>query len=92
MELQALEGYFTNGHFYQNGNRVHLPEHQLVIVNLLGIPVNIDESSYADKEFWDVFDKMLLDSADEELSQDSFPRTTLERELVFLKDDGTGEM
>ena len=84
MELQALEGYFNNGQFYQNGNKVQLPERQLVIVNMLGIPISIDESRQADKEFWEAFDKMLADSADEELSLDNFPRTTLKKEFVSL--------
>jgi hypothetical protein len=91
MELQAVEGYFNNGHFYQNGNRVQLPERQLVIVNMLGIPINIDETGQADIEFWKEFDNLLADSADEELSIEDFPRTSLHKKLVVLDDDGVGE-
>ena len=80
MEVQAIHGYFSNGNFYQQGRKVSLPEHQLVIVNVLGIPVDIDDTKQKDASFWEEFDRMLADSADEELSLDDFPRNTLNRE------------
>ena len=44
------------GGFYQQGRRVPLPEHQLVIVNVLDIPVDVDETKKADIAFWEEFD------------------------------------
>jgi hypothetical protein len=72
MKLQAMQGYFNKGDFYQHGNKVQLPELQLVIVNMLGIPINIDEVKKGEVNFWKEFDKMLADSTDEELSFDDF--------------------
>ena len=79
MEVQTIQGYFNNGYFYQQGRRVPLPERQLVIVNVLGIPVDIDDTKQRDSVFWEEFDKMLADSSYEELPLDDFPRTTLGR-------------
>ena len=86
MEVQTIHGYFSNGNFYQQGRKVSLPEHQLVIVNVLGIPVDVDDTKQKDASFWVEFDRMLADSADEELSLDDFPRNTLDRELVVLEE------
>jgi hypothetical protein len=86
MEVQSIYGYFSNGNFFQQGRRVSLPEHQLVIVNVLGIPVDIDDTKQKDASFWDEFDRMLADSADEELSLEDFSRNNLNRELVILEE------
>ena len=88
MEVQTIHGYFSNGCFYHQGRRVSLPERQLVIVNVLSIPVDIDETKQRDASFWEEFDRILADSADEELSLDDFPRSNLTRELVILEDVG----
>ena len=72
MDVQTMQGYFNNGSFYQQGRRVSLPERQLVIVNVLGILVDIDDTKQRDASFWKEFDRMLADSADEELSLDDF--------------------
>ena len=68
MQVQAIQGYFDNGVFYQQVRRVTLPERQLVIVNVLDIPVNADELKKEDIEFWKEFDKLAGEAADEELT------------------------
>ena len=44
MEVRTVQGYFDNGVFYQLGQQVKLPERQLVIVNILDIPVEIEDA------------------------------------------------
>jgi hypothetical protein len=56
VEVQAIQGYFDDGIFYQQGRRVKIPERQLVIVNVLNVPVDINEIKKADVGFWDEFD------------------------------------
>jgi hypothetical protein len=87
MEVQAMQGYFDNGVFYQQGRRVKLPEHKMVIVNVLNIPVDVDETKKADKEFWKEFDRLAKASADEELMMADFPRVHFGREPISF-DDG----
>ncbi len=65
--VQALQGYFNNGVFYQEGRQVALPERKLVIVNVLDIPIDINESKKSDAEFWSAFDEMVKEANDEEL-------------------------
>lgn len=38
MQIQALQGYFNNGHFYHEGRKVTLPERKTVIINILEFP------------------------------------------------------
>ena len=66
MQVQALQGYFDNGIFYQQGHKVQLPERQLVIVNVLDVPVDINEVKNADIRFWREFDKLVKDVVDED--------------------------
>jgi hypothetical protein len=47
MRVKAMQGYFENGVFYQQGRRVALPERRMVIVNVLDVPVDIDEAGKA---------------------------------------------
>ena len=86
MQVQAIQGYFNDGAFYQNGRKVNLPERQLVIVNVLDIPVDTADNRDADVEFWKEFDKLAKESFDEELLIADFPRSNFGREL-FLFDD-----
>ena len=87
MEVQAMQGYFDNGFFYQQGRRVSLPERQLVIVNVLNIPVDADETKKTDIEFWKEFDRLAKDSVDEELMMVDFPRVHFGRELISFDDE-----
>ena len=87
MQVQAMQGYFDRGVFYQQGRRVTLPERQLVIVNVLDIPVNSDEIQKEDLEFWREFDKLARESADDELMMADFPRVQFGRELVSFDDE-----
>ena len=48
MEIQTLQGYFHKGFFYQQGQKVSLPEHQVVIVNILNLPIDIVETKKMD--------------------------------------------
>ena len=86
MQVQAIQGYFDNGIFYQHGQRVVLPERKLVIVNVLDLPIDADETKKADVEFWKEFDKLAKDSVDDELLMTDFPRMHFSRELVSFND------
>jgi len=88
MEVQAMQGYFDNGFFYQQGRRVELPERQLVIVNVLNIPVDTDEAGKTDIEFWNEFDRLASGSMDEELLMADFPRINFGKELISFDDEG----
>ena len=87
MNVQAMQGYFDGGVFYQQGRRVPLPERRLVIVNVLDVPVDADETKKADIEFWKEFDKLAKDSVDEELLTADFPRVNFGRELIQFDDE-----
>jgi hypothetical protein len=91
MKVQAIQGYFDKGVFYQHGKRVMLPERFMVIINVLDIPINEnsipigeDDQYDADIAFWKEFDKLAMESEDEFLEISHFPRTDLGRELVSL--------
>ena len=86
MEVQAIQGYFADGVFYQQGRRVNIPERKLVIVNVLDTPVDVDEIKKADVEFWEEFDRLVKDAVDEELSMADFPRVDFGRELISFDD------
>ena len=80
MQVQAIQGYFNDGAFYQDGRRVALPERQLVIANVLDIPVENTDAREADVEFWKEFDKLAKESFDEELLITDFPRSDFRRD------------
>ena len=88
MQVQAIQGYFDDGVFYQNGRRVDLPEHRLMIVNVLDIPVNSFDTREADVEFWKEFDILAKESFDEELLITDFPRVDFGREPLIFDDEG----
>jgi hypothetical protein len=87
MQVQAIQGYFDNGAFFQQGRRVSLPERKVVIVNVLDVPVDMDETKKADIEFWKAFDNRVRESVDEELMMVDFPRCDLGHKLITF-DDG----
>jgi len=87
MEIQAIQGYFDNGVFYQQGRRIKLPERQLVIVNILDIPVDVDERKKVDIEFWKEFDKLAKASINEDLLMVDFPRANFGRKPVLFEDE-----
>ena len=86
MEVQAIQGYFDDGVFYQQGRRVKIPERQLVIVNVLDTPVDVNEIKKADVEFWKEFDRHVKGAVDEELLIADFPRVDFGRELISFDD------
>ena len=67
MQVQTMQGYFDNGVFYQQGRRMSLPERQLVIVNVLDVPVDVDEEKKINTEFWAKFDDMAEEVKAEEM-------------------------
>jgi len=67
MQVQSIQGYFDKGVFYQHGQQVSLPERKLTIVIVLDIPVNTAETQKEDIKFWEEFDRLAHESADEEL-------------------------
>ena len=87
MQVQAIQGYFDDGIFYQQGRRVKLPDRQLVIVNVLDIPVDADEIQKGDLEFWKEFDRLAKESVDDELMMVDFPRVNFGRELILFDDE-----
>ena len=87
MQVKAIQGYFNDGVFYQQGRQVKLPERQLVIVNILDIPIDADEIKTADIEFWEEFDRIAKRSIDEELLMVDFPRMHFGREPVLFDDE-----
>jgi hypothetical protein len=68
MEVRAMQGYFDKGVFYQQGRKVTIPEHTLVIVNVLKVPVDVDDIKKADIEFWNEFDRLTKDAAEDEIN------------------------
>ena len=91
MQVQAIQGYFDGGFFYQQGRRVSLPERQLVIVNVLDIPVEANENQKNDMEFWEEFNRLVKESADEELMMVDFPRVNFGRDLILFDDEEQSE-
>ena len=87
MQVHAIQGYFDDGVFYQQGRRVALPDRKLVIVNILDIPIDIDETKKTDKEFWKEFDSLAKDSIDDKLMLADFPRMDLGREIILFTDE-----
>jgi len=85
MQVQALQGYFDKGVFHQLGNPIALPERQMVIVNILNIPVDVEIKN--DIDFWRTFDKLAIDSNIEKLSTDDFPRTKFNREFITFNEE-----
>ena len=85
-----MRGYFDNGLFYQQGRHVVLPERQMVIVNVLDVPIDVEEEAVknADINFWKEFDHVVKDSLDEELLLENFPRANFKHELVLFEDEG----
>ncbi len=59
----------------------------MVIVNVLNIPVDVDETKKADVEFWKEFDRLAKDSVDEELMMANFPRLHFGRELIVFNQE-----
>ena len=87
MHVQSLQGYFDNGAFFQEGKRVALPERKMAIVNILDIPVNINEVKKDDTEFWEEFDFLAKSSTDENLALSDFPRAYFGRDQIHIKDE-----
>ena len=86
MQVQTIQGYFDKGIFYQQGQRKELPERQLVIINVLDIPVSESEIQNMDIEFWENFDSLAEDSTDEELLIADFPPLNFGHELVQFEE------
>jgi len=85
MQVQALQGYFDKGVFYQQGDPVALPERKMMIINVLDIPIESEKN--LDIDFWKAFDKLAIDSLDEKLSLDDFPQTKFNRNLVVFDEE-----
>jgi len=69
------------------GRRVAIPERKLVILTVLDIPANTDETQKEDIEFWKEFDRLADESSQEELTLADFPRAHFGRELIVLHDE-----
>jgi len=87
VEVEALQGYFVDDVFYQQGRRTKIPNRKMVVINVLDIPVDIEETIKADAEFWKEFDRQAKDSLDEELLMADFPRVRVEPRAVELFED-----
>jgi len=68
MQIQAIQGYFNNGIFYQQGRRVALPEHKMVIINVLDVPIDIHETKQ-DIHFLEEFEHLAKEIEVEEKAQ-----------------------
>jgi len=83
MQVQAMQGYFEGGAFYQQGRRTALPERKLVIVNVLDVPIDIGErqKSGETKKRLAAIDKFFaeIDASDEEIPEE-FERIKFTRE------------
>jgi len=88
MGVQVLQGYFMNDKFYQHGKNVKLPEKQMVIINVLDMPIESDAVKDRDMLFWEEFDRLAVDSDDEVLLPEDFPRTNFLREIVAFDEEG----
>ena len=89
MQIQSLQGYFENGHFYQaSGQKYVLPELQPVVVSILALPDVVRfPDKRTEKEFWQDFDKLAGESFDEEISIEDFPRSNFSREIEWFEDE-----
>lgn len=87
MEVQALQGYFVDDVFYQQGRRTKIPNRKMVVINVLDIPIDTEDSISADLEFWKAFDNLAKDSADEELLVTDFPRVNFASRTIELFKD-----
>jgi hypothetical protein len=87
MQVQAIHGYFNNGNFYQQGRRVALPERQMVIVNVLDMPVDVETIKNADIDFLKEFDRLADGSFNEELRVADFPRTNFRHEPLLFENE-----
>ena len=73
--VRTLEGYFKEGSFYTYEPVINMPSNSRVLITILE---NIPQYK---QDTWDDFDK-LVDSIDEKLKFDDFPRSDLSRPLV----------
>ena len=87
MQVTMLQGYFSNGFFYQEGQRVILPERKMAIINIIDLP---SPKSDIDLQYnWTAeFFRLVEASMHEELRHEDFPRMTFGRELLTFEDEG----
>ncbi|MCL1877803.1 MAG: hypothetical protein FWF80_03005 [Defluviitaleaceae bacterium] len=79
--MHAIKGYFTNGRFTPADN-VLLPNYSHAILVIEQLPQAPSENTNG---FWQEFDKLVDESANEEMPQ--FPRLRLGREIVTFTED-----
>ena len=75
--IQTLEGYYKEGSFHTYKPVTNIPGNSRVLITILeDIPQHTQDT-------WDEFDK-LVDSIDEKLKIEDFPRCEMNRPLVIF--------
>jgi hypothetical protein len=88
MQAQAYVGYLEKGLFYTAGQLLQLPERRKLVITILDEA--IDElpravASQPSRPDWlDELNRLLDDSAEEDLDAEIFCRTPMRRESVFF--------
>jgi hypothetical protein len=84
--MQAIEGYFEDGRFYTMGNVFPIPERRKVILTIPDEPPR-DTMTAARLAALAEFDRLVDESANEELREEDFPRMRFGREFITFNDE-----
>ena len=81
MRVQAYEGYIENGRFYPMDTLTRLPGRFRAVLTVLDVPATEEPAA----DWADELQKMVLESGDELLRMEDFPRANFPRETLEVK-------
>ena len=85
--MLSYEGYIENGRFHTTGLLASIAGRRRAILTVLDEPVEMPDDN-EDKAFWSEFNRLIAQSANEELREEDFPRACFERKIVDFSDVG----
>ncbi|MCL2171347.1 MAG: hypothetical protein FWB71_04280 [Defluviitaleaceae bacterium] len=86
MQTQTYDGYFENGRFYTQGKPIAIPEGRRLRVTLYNEPAQTQPPK-PDLVWLAELERLVQESADEELNIEDFPRFDLGREPIIFDED-----
>ena len=81
MQAQAYDGYVENGRFYPKNTLVRLPGRFRAVLTILDVPTTEETTT----NWADELHRMIMDSGDEKLCKEDFPRANFTREHLEAK-------